>query len=108
MPTWRDPEVAALQALFASIAIPPDAPRPPWSERRPGIDALGAAAPPPESCTMEAIELGGVPAERITAKDADATRTIFYLHGGGYCIGGCASHRTMAARMAEAASATAY
>jgi phosphinothricin tripeptide acetyl hydrolase len=69
---------------------------------------MGAAAPPPESCAVEVIELGGVPAERITPKGADATRTLFYLHGGGYCVGGCASHRTVAARMAEAAGATAF
>ena len=108
MPTWRDPEVAALQTAFAALATPPDAPRPPWSERRPGIDAMGAAMPPPESCLIEAMTLGGVAAEKIAPSNAAADRTIFYLHGGGYCVGGCASHRTLAARMAEAAQATAF
>jgi monoterpene epsilon-lactone hydrolase len=108
MPAWRDPEVAALQTVFASLAQPEGAPRQPWSERRVGIDALGAAVPPPESCLVEPITLGGVPAEKIAPRDAAADRTIFYLHGGGYCIGGPASHRTMAARMAEAAGATAF
>ena len=108
MPTWRDPEVAALQTAFAALATPPDAPRPPWSERRPGIDAMGAAMPPPESCLIEAMTLGGVAAEKIAPSNAVADRTIFYLHGGGYCVGGCASHRTLAARMAEAAQATAF
>ena len=108
MTAWRDPEVAALQTAFAALATPPDAPRPPWSERRPGIDAMGAAMPPPESCLIEPMTLGGVAAEKIAPKDAAADRTIFYLHGGGYCVGGCASHRTLAARMAEAAHATAF
>jgi epsilon-lactone hydrolase len=108
MPEWRDPEVAALQAAMAAFAMPPDAPRPPWSDRRAGIDAMGAGAPPPESCLIEPISLGGVPSEKIAPGNAVADRTIFYLHGGGYCLGGCASHRTMAARMAEAAQATAF
>jgi monoterpene epsilon-lactone hydrolase len=108
MPVWRDPEVAALQTAMTAFALPPDAPRPPWSERRAGIDAMGAAVPPPESCLVEAMTLGGVPAEKIAPSNAVADRTIFYLHGGGYCVGGCASHRTLAARMAEQAQATAF
>jgi len=108
MPTWRDPEVAALQTAFAALALPPDAPRPPWSERRAGIDAMGAAVPPSESCVVEPMTLGGVAAEKIAPSNALADRTIFYLHGGGYCVGGCASHRTMVARMAEQAQATAF
>jgi acetyl esterase/lipase len=72
------------------------------------IDAMGAAAPLPDGVKVEPLTLGGVAAERITPAGADATRTIFYLHGGGYCIGGCASHRGWVARMAQAAGATAY
>jgi acetyl esterase/lipase len=108
MPTWRDPEIAALQTAFAAQALPPDAPRPPWSERRTGIDAMGAMVPPPESVLIEAMTLGGVPAEKIAPSNAAADRTLFYLHGGGYCMGGCASHRTWVARMAVAAGATAF
>jgi len=108
MTAWRDPEVAALQAAMAAFATPPDAPRPPWPERRMGIDAMGASVPPPESCLVEAMTLGGLPVEKIAPSNAVADRTLFYLHGGGYCVGGCASHRTLAARMAEAAQATAF
>ena len=110
MPEWRDPQVAALREAFMAqaAAAPPDAPPPTWEQRRAGIDAMGAAAPPSEGVKVEAITLGGVPAEKLTPKNADATRTIFYLHGGGYCIGGCASHRGWVSRMADAAGATAY
>jgi len=107
MPTWKDPEVAAMREMFAAIQPPPDAPAPTWPERRMQIDALGAAAPLPEGTTVEPSSLGGVPAERITPRNAAGDRTIFWLHGGGYCIGGCASHRGWAARMAEAAGASA-
>ena len=108
MSEWRDPEVAALAAIMASMAQPEGAPAPSWTDRRAGIDAMGAMTPPPEGCVVESLTLGGVPAEKITPKDADPTRTIFYLHGGGYCVGGSASHRTMVARMADASGATAF
>ncbi|HVN00778.1 MAG TPA: alpha/beta hydrolase [Caulobacteraceae bacterium] len=108
MAEWRDPEVAALREAFVSLQPPEGAPQPTWPERRAMIDGLGAIAPPPENCHIEPLKLGGVAAEKITPKGADASRTIFYLHGGGYCIGGCVSHRTMVAKMAEAAGATAY
>lgn len=108
MPTWRDPEVAAMREMFAAIQPQPGAPPPTWPERRVQIDTLGAAAPLPDGVKVETLNLGGVPAERVTPKNADASRAIFWLHGGGYCIGGCASHRGWAARMAEAAGATAY
>jgi acetyl esterase/lipase len=108
MAEWKDPEVAAMREAFAALAPQEGAPAPTWTERRAGIDAMGAMAPPPEGCAVEALTLGGVPAEKITPRGVDAARTIFYLHGGGYCVGGCVSHRTWAAKMAEAAAATAF
>jgi acetyl esterase/lipase len=108
MTEWKDPEIGAMRAAFAAMAQPADAPRPPWSDRRAGIDGMGSMAPPPEGSVVEAISLGGVPTERITPRGGDTGRSLFYLHGGGYCVGGVVSHRTLAARMAEAASATAY
>jgi phosphinothricin tripeptide acetyl hydrolase len=97
-----------MAAIMASLAPPPGAPERPWSERRMGIDAMGAAAPVPDGVTVTPLSLGGVAAEQITPAGADATRTIFYLHGGGYCVGGLNSHRTMVAKMAVAAGATAF
>jgi acetyl esterase/lipase len=108
MATWKDPEVAAMREMFVAIQPQPGAPPPTWPERRVQIDAMGAAAPLPDGVKVETLSLGGVPAERLTPKGADASRAIFWLHGGGYCIGGCASHRGWAARMAEASAATAY
>ena len=108
MTEWKDPEIAAFRAMMAAMAPPPDAPESTWEQRRAGIDAMGAAAPPPDDCKVEAITLGGRPAEKITPAGAHRTRTLYYLHGGGYCIGGPASHRTMVARIAKGAGATAF
>jgi len=108
MAQWKDPEVAGLQAMMAAVAPAEGGPARSWPERRAGIDGMGQMAPPPDGCVVESIKLDGVPGEKITPKGADAARTIYYLHGGGYCIGGSASHRTMVAKMALAASAVAY
>ncbi len=108
MSEWKDPEVAGQQAMMAAVAPAEGAPVRSWPERRAGIDAMGQMASPPDGCVVEETNVGGVHAEKITPKGADADRTIFYLHGGGYCIGGSASHRTMVARMARAAGAVAY
>jgi acetyl esterase/lipase len=105
---WKDPEIVAFRAMMAAMAPPPDAPTPSWEERRAGIDAMGAMAPPPDDCKIEPIKLAGRPAEKITPAGAHRARTLLYLHGGGYCIGGPASHRTLVARLAKAAGATAY
>ncbi|HEY2708781.1 MAG TPA: alpha/beta hydrolase [Caulobacteraceae bacterium] len=107
MAQWNDPEVAGLQQMFAATVPVPGAPAPTWPERRLGINAMGAAMPVPEGVTVETIVLGGVSAEKITPAGG-ADRTIFYLHGGGYCVGGAESHRVMAARMALGAGAEAY
>jgi phosphinothricin tripeptide acetyl hydrolase len=105
---WNDPEVAGLQSMMAALGPQEGLPPRSWTERRAGIEAMGQVTSPPDGCTVEATHLAGVATEKLTPRGADATRTIFYLHGGGYCVGSPASHRTMAARMAEAASATAY
>ncbi|MFI4934416.1 MAG: alpha/beta hydrolase [Caulobacterales bacterium] len=108
MGDWRDPQVTALREMMAAVAPPADSPPPAWADQRAMIDAMGAGAPVPDGVAVETLSLGGVPAEKLTPKGADASRTIFYLHGGGYCIGGPASHRTWVARSAQAASASAY
>jgi epsilon-lactone hydrolase len=108
MAEWRNPEIAAMAAMLASLAPPPGTLDPPWSERRVGMDAMGGTAPVPDGVTVTPLTLGGVLAEQITPAGADQTRTIFYLHGGGYCLGGMDSHRAMVAKMALGACATAF
>lgn len=49
--------------------------------------------------------LGGVAAEWTTVRDADADRTLLYFHGGAYCLGSIATHRTLVGNLARAASA---
>jgi acetyl esterase/lipase len=52
-----------------------------------------------------ATEAGGVPAEWVSAPGADPDRVLLYLHGGGYCIGSIATHRSLVARLSAASGA---
>jgi monoterpene epsilon-lactone hydrolase len=48
------------------------------------------------------IELGGVPAERVTAPGVASAARCLYLHGGGYVIGSLRTHRELASRYSSA------
>lgn len=73
--------------------------------RRRGFERFMARLPQPPMAVRR-VDLDGVNAEEVTAGDgAHATRTILYLHGGGYCLGSPQTHRGLAARLAAAAAA---
>jgi acetyl esterase/lipase len=57
--------------------------------------------------SFEPVHAGGVPAEWIRYPDADTSRVILYLHGGGYSLGSIATHRKLAGHIARAAGSTA-
>jgi len=54
---------------------------------------------------IDRFEAGGVPAEWITAPDAQADRTVLYLHGGGFRMGSIESHRDLMQRLSVVAGA---
>lgn len=94
-----------LTAVFAAAKLGTDTP---LEAQRAGYDLVGSLLPMPEGASVESVELGSVPAERITPVEADPGRTVLYLHGGGYVIGSPSSHRTLAAHLATAARAVTY
>jgi acetyl esterase/lipase len=71
-------------------------------ELRTGFDMLGQMMPVAEGVQVEQTTLGGLPTDRLKTPDADETRVLLYLHGGGYCIGTRASHRPVTAALAKA------
>lgn len=74
-----------------------------WRAAYAGLGALLPAAA--AGATVEPVGAGGVPAEWIVAPGSDPGRTVVYLHGGGYCIGGLDTHRPMLTHLAGAAEA---
>jgi monoterpene epsilon-lactone hydrolase len=59
-----------------------------------------------KSMRFEKLDAGGVPAEWFHAPGADASRVLFYLHGGGYSVGSIDSHRELVSRLCVATGAT--
>ena len=58
--------------------------------------------PAPDDMVSEPVDAGGVPGEFISMPGADASRCIYYLHGGGYVIGSVASHRILTYDLSKA------
>jgi len=107
MSAWKDPEIGAVRELLAGMGAEGLTGEIDFAARRAGMDAFGDMSPPPEGCVVEAIDLGGRPAERLTPKGADAGKVLLYFHGGAYSLGSPRSHRGLAGHIAAAASASA-
>ncbi len=96
MPT----DIEALRALLASRPRPTGI-----EERRRRLDALGDSFALPPDVTREALRIGDLPAEWSVTPEADPSRVLLYLHGGGFSAGSIASHRAQVAESGRAARA---
>lgn len=72
-------------------------------ELRAAFDAQGDITPPDPSIQYMKETANGVPCEIGLAPGSVSDATILYLHGGGYMIGSCTSHRGLVARLGQAA-----
>jgi acetyl esterase/lipase len=71
------------------------------SELRAGIESVAGAVAPLAGTTVEPIDVGGVPSEWVRPGGAVARDAcVLYLHGGGYVIGSCNTHRALASHLA--------
>ena len=52
---------------------------------------------------VEPVQVGPTPAEWIVPGQAGAGKVLLYLHGGGYVMGGCETHRQLVSYIARAA-----
>jgi epsilon-lactone hydrolase len=95
-----DPEITALREIIAKRVRSDDI-----GQRRRDIDARGNQYKLPADVIVEPIIANGVKAEWTSTPDADRSKAILYLHGGGYVIGSLDSHRHVAAEAGRAARA---
>jgi monoterpene epsilon-lactone hydrolase len=90
----------------------------PVAEQRAAYELAGAAYPLPDGCRVERFQLGAFPAEWVSAgatsgepssaskcEAGGGGRSVLYLHGGGYVIGSCNTHRELATRLSAACDA---
>jgi monoterpene epsilon-lactone hydrolase len=95
-----DAEINVIRGLLAAHPRPAS-----LDERRKRLDALGAQYPLPPDVRVEPVDANGVAAEWTTTPEADPTRAILFLHGGGYISGSIDSHRHMIAQAGREARA---
>ena len=89
-------ELAAILATLRERKFDPQARE---AVLRAGLDRLGEGFALPAGIAVERVTLAGLPTDRLTAK-AGGPIVLFY-HGGGYVTGSSASHRHVAALLAQ-------
>ncbi|HEX4173156.1 MAG TPA: alpha/beta hydrolase [Acetobacteraceae bacterium] len=93
-----DPEIIALREVIAKRVRSDDI-----AQRRRDIDDRGLAYALPADVRVEPVAANGVRSEWTSTPDADRSKVVLYLHGGGYVIGSLDSHRHLAAEVGRAA-----
>lgn len=75
---------------------------PSLEELRAGFSPAGCRHPIPGDVAVATVLADGVPVHWLSPPGVDPNRVVFYLHGGGYCLGSLASHGELAARVGRA------
>ncbi len=96
-----------LQSLIQTLRSRPGRGDVTIEEARAALEALSEIVKPAPDVQCEPVDVDGVPGEWIAASNAEAERTVYYLHGGGYTIGSIKSHREMVSRISRATAARA-
>src|SRR5256885_5483171 len=73
----------------------------PLATRRVQYEAVMSRGQLPASVQVEAVIVGTLPAEWVSAPEAASDQVMLYLHGGGYTMGSYNSHRLLAAALAQ-------
>jgi monoterpene epsilon-lactone hydrolase len=86
--------------LVAALAPPAGIP-----EYRVGFDELCGAFPIPPDAAISRVDAGGVPGLLVATPQAQGTRTILWMHSGGYVFGSAHGYRAFAAALSRASRA---
>ena len=93
-----------LYKLFFLLGSPFDASTP-LAQQRINIERQAKFAMMPAKVDVQPISIGEMYAEWVRHEQARNGRAILYLHGGGYTMGSCNTHRALAARISIASLA---
>jgi acetyl esterase/lipase len=92
-----------MDAVLAILRTQQSDPHDPPAKRRVDMDALAGSAPLAEGTVVEPVSADGVPGEWLRPPGVADDGALLYLHGGGYVVGSCVSHRPMASKIGAAA-----
>jgi epsilon-lactone hydrolase len=91
-------DIATIRALLGSKPRPVG-----WAARRQRLDEIGSVWPVASDVTLAPVDVNGIAGEWSTVPGSDSSRTLLFLHGGGYCSGSIISHRRMVSEAGRAA-----
>lgn len=97
--------IQELDGIVELLTSRPQPENPPPAEMRERFERLAAFLPVPDDASVQAVDAGGVSSEWVSAPGVNTSRTVLYLHGGGYVIGSLNTHRRLAYDMSAAADA---
>jgi acetyl esterase/lipase len=103
---WKDPDIETFTKLVKQRAAARGEMTIP--QRRAQFETDMGAVPIADGCTIQSLDLSGVPAEKIAHPAAVPGKTMLYLHGGGHVMGSLKTHRHFVSRLAVAARVTAF
>ena len=95
-------QLAALKTVLRERGKPEN---PTVAEMRARIAEVGERFPAPAEAEVTPVTVAGRPAEWVVASGSSADRAVLYLHGGGYVIGSCDTHRNLAYNLSAASKA---
>jgi epsilon-lactone hydrolase len=73
--------------------------------RRAGMEAMARRFPPPDDIAHAPVTLAGVTCEWVAAPGSRDDHVVVWMHGGGFSVGSCATHRGLAGEVARHAAA---
>jgi monoterpene epsilon-lactone hydrolase len=76
----------------------------PLETQRADLERQARHARVPGEVQVQATSIGPIYAEWLRPRNAASNAALLYLHGGGYTMGSCNTHRALAARIASAAN----
>jgi monoterpene epsilon-lactone hydrolase len=94
---------AVLRAALRILLKPALSPRVPITAQRRWLRQLARLNRPAGDVEIASGTAGGVAGEWLGRRAENANGAIFYLHGGGFCVGSPATHRALTSRLARAA-----
>lgn len=102
----KDPDIEAFRAYWKKRATARG--QVTLAKQRASFDTDMGAVPLAHGCSVESLDLSGIPSEKITPSGAAPGKALLYLHGGGHVIGSLKSHRHLVSRLAVAAGVAAF
>lgn len=97
----------ALRALVRACVKPALSPRVSARVKRRWVRAVTSVNFTPRGGEFVPVDMGGVPAERVTV-GSPGDQVILYLHGGAYVFGSPATHRSVTGYLARDSAAAVY